>query len=156
MTSVQPRLEIQRTIHAPVDRVFKAWTDPELLARWLAPGEPAKVIESAVDLKVGGAYRIRMVGVMNGISYDVVAAGTYIKIVPNESLSFTWTFLDESRRSSVGDSVVTVILRPSPAGTELTLIHEKLATSEARSGHEWGWINCMEKLDTVIGKERSP
>lgn len=149
MSTVAARLELIKTIHAPVEKVFAAWTKPELIARWLAPGNSA-VLESAIDLRVGGRYRIRMKGEMNGAAYDVVASGIYERIVPNELLSFTWTFEDEERRRSVGNSVVTVALKAMSDGTELTLIHEKLATQEAHDGHQSGWASCMEKLEAFL------
>lgn len=150
MTTENTRLELKKVIMAPVEKVFAAWTKPELLSRWLSPGNGSTVLESVVDLKVGGRYRIRMKGEMNGMEFDVVAVGIYEQIVPNRLLSFTWSYEDDERRKLVGDSTVTVALTPIAGGTELTLIHEKLASEAGRRGHEWGWINCMEKLEKVV------
>ena len=146
-------IELHRTIHTSPERVFEAWTKPEWIMRWLSPGDSA-VLDSSVDLRIGGSYRIRMKGEMNGKAFDVVVGGIYQDIVTNELLRFTWVYEDEERRKSVGNSVVTVRLRRMDAGTELTLIHEKLATPEAQAGHHWGWTNCLAKLAASFGGNR--
>ena len=133
MTTITARLELKKTIAEQPQRVFEAWTRPDLLSRWLAPGE-STVLKSSLDVRPGGQYRIRMKGEMRGVPYDVVASGVYERIVPNELLSFTWTFEDAARRESVGDSLVTVTFRSVPEGTELILVHEKLATRNRAKG----------------------
>lgn len=149
MSSQLPRIEIKKLIRVPKDRVFGAWTTPEVMARWMAPGT-AEVLKSEVDFKVGGKYRIAMKGEMLGRAYDVVIGGIYREIVPEERLSFTWVYEDAEHRDSVGDSIVTVILESAPEGTRLTLIHEKIATEERREGHLWGWTDCLEKLTATL------
>jgi len=151
MTAPEPRVELRKTIRVSRDQVFRAWTTPELMARWMAPGI-SSVLESTVDLRVGGSYQIHMKGAMSGRSYDVWIRGTYERIVPNELLSFTWGYLDEERRRTVGESVVTVLLTAVPEGTELTLIHSKIATEERRKGHLEGWTSSLEKLDQCLSR----
>ena len=55
-----PSLEVRRTIRAPRTTVFDAWTTPDELKRWHAPG-PLHVELAELDVRVGGAYRIHMV-----------------------------------------------------------------------------------------------
>ena len=50
-------LVVRRTIHAPVEPVFHAWTRPEQLRQWWGPG-PVTCCHAEIDLRVGGAYRI--------------------------------------------------------------------------------------------------
>ena len=74
-------LDLERTLSAPPERIFRAWTDPDELARWFAP-DPEFTTEAEVDLRVGGAYRIRMG------PYEV--AGAYLSIDPPRTLAFSW------------------------------------------------------------------
>lgn len=149
-----PRVELKRVIGASRARVFAAWTDSKLMAKWLAPGV-AEVVEAVADVRVGGTYRLRMKGEMLGNRYDVTVAGVYREVVSDEKLSFTWVYEDEPHRSAVGDSIVTVTLTSVAGGTEVTLVHEKIASSERRAGHMWGWTNCLEKLETLLGEDHA-
>ena len=54
-------LVLERTLDAPVDLVWAAYTDPEHLKQWFAP-KPYQITECELDLRPGGIFRIRMVG----------------------------------------------------------------------------------------------
>ena len=66
-------LVLRRHIAAPLERVFSGWTDPQLLARWMSPVGHAEV---KVDLRVGGALRVVMVGGGRRIEHS----GEYLEI----------------------------------------------------------------------------
>jgi uncharacterized protein YndB with AHSA1/START domain len=57
MTAQQTVVRLQRNISAPPERVYRAWLEPELLQRWLAPGS-MQVVRAEVDERVGGHYRL--------------------------------------------------------------------------------------------------
>lgn len=149
MSAHHPTVEIRKLIRVSKEKVFEAWANPGLMARWMAPGNAA-VLKCEVDFKVGGKYRLHLKGEMLGHNYDVVIGGVYRDIVPNKRLSFTWVYEGNEHREAVGNSIVTVALTSVKDGTELTLVHEKIATKERREGHLWGWNNCLEKLDAVV------
>lgn len=149
MNPPEPCVELRKLIRVSREKVFAAWTTPELIARWMAPGN-SEVLESEFDLRVGGVYRVRMKGEMAGRPYDVRVGGTYERIVPGELLSFTWAYEDDERRRAVGESLVTVILKAVPEGTELMLIHSRIATEEKREGHRLGWTDSLAKLGTLL------
>jgi uncharacterized protein YndB with AHSA1/START domain len=151
MDAPPPKVELREVIDVPPPQVFDAWTRPDRMAHWIAPGDAA-VLDSSVDLRVGGRYRIRMRGEMNGNRYDVAVGGIYRDIVPNERLCFTWAYEDAEHHKSVGDSLVTVTLRAVPHGTEILLVHEKILTRERREGHLWGWTDCLKKLRVLLGQ----
>jgi uncharacterized protein YndB with AHSA1/START domain len=54
-------LVLERTLDAPIDLVWEAYTNPEHMKRWFAP-KPYEISEIELDLKPGGVFRIRMVG----------------------------------------------------------------------------------------------
>lgn len=55
--TARPAVRLQRTIPAPPERVYRAWLDPELMRRWLAP-DALEVTRAEVDERVGGSYRV--------------------------------------------------------------------------------------------------
>ena len=130
-----PVLELDRALAAPPDRVFRAWTDPDELARWFCPN-PDLPTTAEVDLRVGGAYRIRMG------TFEV--AGAYRKIDPPRTLAFTWGWATDAEPARM---LVTVTLAPlDGGGTRLRLRHERFADAEERASHAWGWTRSLERL----------
>ena len=134
-------LTLHRTINAPVETVYAAWTDPEVLRRWLAPGDAA-VARAVADVVVGGTFLVEMRGA-DGESW--LTRGLYREVVPNRRLVHTWCW-----KGSEVESLVTVELQPGSAGTtRLTLTHSRFAQVEARDKHEHGWIGCLAKLEAL-------
>ncbi len=86
MTDQSDHVEIVRTIEAPREQVFRAWTDPDELRRWWGPGE-FRCPEAQVDLRPGGSYRL----VMQPTAGDpFVLGGTYREVEPPARLVYTW------------------------------------------------------------------
>ena len=134
-------LTLNRVINAPVETVYVAWTDPEVLRQWLAPGD-ANVTRAVADLVVGGTFLIEMHG-EDGRRF--VVRGVYREIVPNRRLVHTWRW-----EGSDAESLVTVEFEPESAGaTRLTLTHSLFTQEQARDEHERGWIGCLAKLEGI-------
>ena len=140
-------LTLHRTINAPVESVYAAWTDPELLRRWFAPGEAA-VARVVAEVAVGGEFLIEMRGTQGE---KWVVRGLYREVVPNGRLVHTWCW-----EGSDVESLVTVEFEPGSAGTtRLTVTHSRFALTETRDNHELGWVGCLAKLEALYaGEER--
>lgn len=141
-------LRISRVIQAKRERVYDAWTRPELIQQWFGP-ENISVATASNDLRVGGAYRIEMKGLTADDVGGPVAAGIYKKIVPNELLCFTW----HADWQPSEETLVTVTFKDAEGGTEVTVTHERFATVESRSKHEHGWAGSLEKLAQFYEKK---
>jgi uncharacterized protein YndB with AHSA1/START domain len=148
MTAVR----LQRTIAAPPDRVYRAWLDPDLLARWMAPGA-LDVTRAEVDERVGGHFRIwhaSAEGDVGGFEAEL------LELVPGERIAFRWGFVGPDRLSGpTYDSLLTITLREAPDGaTELTLVHERLdelaaALPEVADNVGRGWEAALDKLEQL-------
>src|SRR5580692_1450350 len=79
---------ITREFDAPRHLVYKAWTTPELIARWWG-GQRGEVTLVEVDLRVGGRWRYVMTA--NG-GFEVAFHGEYREIVPDERIVCTEVF----------------------------------------------------------------
>ena len=134
-------LTLHRTIDAPVETVYAAWTDPESMRRWFAPGD-LSVARAVAEVQVGGAFLVEMRGV-EGENH--VTRGVYREVVPNRRLVHTWQW-----EGSDVESLVTVEFEPASEGaTRLTLTHSRFADAEARDRHEAGWTGCLTKLEAL-------
>jgi len=142
-----PALSLTRMLDAPRERVFKAWTDPVQMSRWMGPGAIRAEV-TAMDARPGGGYAITMHGTPKGMS---VVRGVYREIVPPERLVFTWAWEEDTVTHRAGhESVVTVTLRDVGGRTELTLLHERLESPASRDSHAEGWTGCLDKFGPYL------
>jgi uncharacterized protein YndB with AHSA1/START domain len=140
-TSTSTSLRITRTIAAPPERVFEAWTRPEHQRRWACP-EGYSLEDVVTDLRVGGSFLLAMRS-PEGVRHTAV--GTYRVVEPPRKLVYTWDWEEDDQR--VGETVVTVLFNEGPGGsTEVFLTHEGFPAEEAKVGHEEGWGSCLNKL----------
>jgi uncharacterized protein YndB with AHSA1/START domain len=134
------KLQLKRTIKASPAELFAAWTQPELMKQWYAPG--AMTVPVAVsDLRIDGAFRVEM---SDGPEKTHVATGVYKQIVPNKLLAFTWN--SDCSTDTFHQTLVTIELTEVAGGTELVLTHEGFADTETKDKHEHGWYGCLENL----------
>ena len=134
------KLEVRRTVPGTTADVFRAWTEPRHMERWLAPGDVQSVtVES--ELRVGGTYRIHM----QAEAGEYTAFGEYREIEPDRRLVFTWDWAQAEH--AMGPTVVTVELHPVEAGTEVTVVHE--LPEKRVEGHRVGWDSCLDRLEQL-------
>ena len=130
-------LTLSRHIPAPPERVFDAWLDPVMLARFMTPKAGMTVPKAQTDPVVGGRFDMIM---LEG-DEQIPHAGTYKEITRYSRLAFTW-----ESPFSLDDSVVTLDFAPRNGGTDLTLTHTKFATDTAREAHRGGWTHILGVL----------
>lgn len=144
-----PAVRLHRTIPASAHDVYRAWLDPDLLRRWMAPGS-LEVASAEVDERVGGLFRIRQsdAGVVGG-GFDA----EILELVPDERIVWRWGFVGpQGSDGPVYDSQLTVALHEaSPGKTELTLLHEQLdalaaALPDIAALVGVGWEDVVDKL----------
>jgi uncharacterized protein YndB with AHSA1/START domain len=158
---------ITREFDAPPERVWKAWTDPEMVKRWWGP-ETFTAPSIKIDLRVGGKYVFAMQGPpgsqLEKVGYN---AGVFKEIVPNKKLVLTMYFSDENGKilpaeayGLAGDfpseETVTVLFEELGKGrTRLSVIYpmpEDEAQYQAmlESGMEEGWKESLNKLERAL------
>ncbi|HEX6370829.1 MAG TPA: SRPBCC domain-containing protein [Longimicrobium sp.] len=137
-------LTLERSIPAARDRVFAAWTQPELLRRWSAP-EGLTIQDGATDLRVGGGWRVVMAE-PDGTRHE--AFGTYRRIDAPERLEYTHAW--KAVGGSSAETVLTVQLTPEADGTRLVLTQAGFPSPESRDGHREGWSSALDNLQTLF------
>lgn len=134
-------LVVRRTIQAPPEQLFAAWTQPEQLQRWWGP---AGVVcaGAEIDLRVGGRYRIA-----NRLADGRIVwiAGAFERIEAPRILVFTWGL--EPTSGPAQPERVTVRFEPRGGSvTQVVVLHERIADEAARRSHEQGWQGCLDGL----------
>jgi uncharacterized protein YndB with AHSA1/START domain len=140
-TAVKPSLTIKRRFKATPAQVFKAWTDPTQLMKWMGPSDTIGC-EAEADVRVGGRYHIKMI--VPGDEHNV--GGIYREVVPNEKLVFTWAWRSTPER----ESLATVHLKADGDYTIMTFTHEQFFDEDARDRHEKGWTGTFVKLEAYL------
>ncbi len=143
-STVVPALVIRRTYEAPPQRVYEAWTNPELAQQFLCPAGMT-VGDLKLDVRAGGKFRIEM---LTPEGEPFVAYGVYREVVPASRLSMTWQWEEENPADS-HETLLTLEFKPHGKGTEFILTHERLASMESRANHAHGWNSMAEKLDAL-------
>lgn len=157
MKATERGFTITRILNAPRELVFQAWTDPKRLQWFFNDGMAPPPDAIVVDLRVGGAWRQKMV-VNEDTAY--ITGGIYREIVPGEKLVFTWGAVDGWPKIDLDhpdDSpVVTVTLNEFGERGEKTEMIFRLALPEHLSDErirEWfangirdGWSETLDRL----------
>jgi uncharacterized protein YndB with AHSA1/START domain len=146
-------VHVTRELPARREAVFRAWTEPDLFARWFTPPGNASVT-AELDVRPGGRYRIVLerTEAIAGTSYIV---GSYLEVVPPERLVFTFGWEEPPQLEGLEalgalDSRVAVGFRDLGDSTEVTITHERLESIELRAFHRWGWESTLEQLARVV------
>ena len=138
-------LVVTRVIDAPRRLVFKAWTQPEHVARWWGP-KGFTTIHCDMDIRVGGRYRCAMRS-PNGTDYWKV--GVYREIVEPERIVFTFAWEDADGHPG-HELLTTVTFAEDGTKTRLTLTQSVFETAERRDDHGAGWTSCLERFAEYI------
>ncbi len=151
-------LVLERTLDAPVDLVWKAYTDPEHLKRWFAP-KPYEITEIDLDLKPGGVFRIRMVG-PDGFDTGHGTPGCVLEVIEGRKLVWTSALGPEYRPNESGEGCesfpMTAVITFADAGDgktsyTATALHKDMADKEthAKMGFHDGWGTTAGQLEEL-------
>jgi uncharacterized protein YndB with AHSA1/START domain len=139
-------LEVSRVIAATKETLFDAWTKPDAIRAWFAPG-PMTTPEAEMDVRPGGRYRVAM---RDPDGKTFVVGGEYVEVVPNERLVFTGAWEVKDHDADREETRVTLALRAAEGGTEVRVLHERFTSPESRARHRHGWNGCLEKLPGFV------
>jgi len=145
-------LVITRIIDAPREKVFRAWTDPELLKQWFAP-RPWTTPVAELDVRPGGSNLIVMRS-PEGKEYP--NRGVYLEVVKNERLVFSDAYTKAWEPSEKPFMTVTVTLEDLGGKTRYTarVWHWTVADRETHEqmGFHEGWALCADQLAGLVKK----
>ena len=144
-------LVLTRLIAAPREKLFKAWTTPELLVQWFTP-KPWETVRAEVDLRAGGSSLIVMRG-PDGSEFP--NRGIYLEVVPNERLVFTDAYTEAWKPSEKPFMTGILTFEDEAGGTRYTarVLHWTVADREAheKMGFHEGWGKATEQLAALVG-----
>lgn len=137
-------VKLHRVLAAPVEKLFKAFTDADAMASWIPPyGFVCKV--HSMDAKVGGTYKMSFINFTTGNGHSF--GGEYLEIIPNEFIKYTDQFDDENLP---GKMITTVEFKSVSCGTELNILQEGIPDVIPVEMCYLGWQDSLDKLKRLV------
>jgi len=138
---------LHRVLRAPPERVYRAFLDPDAMAKFLPPhGFTGRVLE--MNATVGGVYRMRFTQLSNGQTHAF--GGKYLELVPNERIVNTDVFDDPNLP---GQMITTLTFKKVSVGTELTAVQSGIPALIPLEACYLGWQETLQLLAQLVEAE---
>jgi uncharacterized protein YndB with AHSA1/START domain len=151
-TTAERELVLTRLIDAPLEKVYRAWTEPDLLKQWFAP-LPWTTPAAELNVRPGGANLIVMRG-PDGNEFP--NRGVYLEVVPNERLVFTDAYTEAWEPSQRPFMTVILTFEAEGGKTRYTarVRHWTVAAREEheKMGFHAGWGRCTDQLAALVAR----
>ena len=140
-------VKLHRVLRGTPDRIYRAFIDPDAMAKWLPPhGFTGKV--HSMDARVGGRYRMSFTNFSTGKSHTF--GGSYVELTPGERLRYIDTFEDPNLP---GEMHVTVSLRKVLCGTEVNIEQTGIPAVIPVEFCYAGWQESLSLLALLVDPE---
>ena len=150
--SADRELVLTRLINAPREKVYRAWTDPELLKQWFAP-KPYTTPIVEIDVRPGGSAYFVMRG---PDGKDLPNRGVYLEVVPNEKLVSTDAYVKAWEPSEKPFMTLILTFEDEGGKTRYTarVHHWTVADRETheKMGFHGGWSLCTDQLEALVAQ----
>ena len=145
-------LVLTRLIDAPREKLYRCWTEVELLKQWFAP-LPWTTPRAELDVRPGGGNLITMRG-PDGTEFP--NRGVYLEVVKNERLVFTDAYTSAWQPSEKPFMTVILTFEEEAGKTRYTarVRHWTVADRETHEnmGFHTGWGQCADQLTALAAK----
>lgn len=140
-------IRLHRVLATKPEKVYRAFLEPDALAKWLPPDGFACRVDK-LEPKVGGAYKMSFRNFTTGQSHSF--GGEYLELVPNERLRYSDKFDDPNLPGLIQ---VTVTVRKAQIGTELNIVQEGLPDVIPQEACYLGWQQSLQNLAKLVEPE---
>ena len=140
-------VRLHRVLKAPAERVYRAFTTPEAMAKWLPPHGFTCTVHH-MEARVGGTFRMSFTNFTTQQGHTF--SGEYLELVPNALLRYTDQFDDPNLP---GVLQVTISLTPVLCGTELNIVQEGIPDAIPVEMCYLGWQESLVLLAQLVEAE---
>jgi uncharacterized protein YndB with AHSA1/START domain len=133
---------IETTIHASVEKVWEAWTEPNVIMKWFGSDPEGKVVSAKLDVRPGGSFEVTF---KDADQTEHTCNGIYAEIEKLSRLTFTWHWKSEP---SV-ESFIVLLLTEEKNSTKMRFEHMNFGSG---SKHDYvkGWQSTFLKLKLLL------
>ncbi|HET9693546.1 MAG TPA: SRPBCC family protein [Steroidobacteraceae bacterium] len=140
-------VRMHRVLRAPAERVYRAFLEPEAVAKWLPPhGYTCKVHH--LDARVGGTFRMSFTHLGTAQAHSF--GGEYLELVPGRRIRHTDRFDDPGLP---GVMQVTVDMASVSGGTDLQIVQEGIPEAIPAEDCYVGWQQSLQLLTMLVEAE---
>jgi len=140
-------VRLHRVLAAAPDKVYRAFTTPDAMARWLPPDGFTCAVQH-MDARVGGSYRMSFTNFTTGQTHAF--GGKYLELVPSERIRYTDSFEDPNLP---GEMTTSVSLKAVSVGTEIDIVQEGLPAAIPVEACYLGWQQSLGYLAKLVEPE---
>lgn len=140
-------VRLHRVLKAPPERVYRAFTTPDAMAKWIPPCGFTCTVHH-MEPKVGGTFKMSFTNFTNQQSHSF--GGEYLEMIPNQLLRYTDKFDDPNL---LGVMQVTVSLKAVSCGTELSIVQEDIPDIVPMEMCYLGWQESLMQLAMLVEPE---
>lgn len=151
---------ITRTLNAPVETVWKMWTDPKQVMRWWGPINYTSPY-AKIDLREGGEYVFGMRAPKEQGGMDMYSGGIFKKIIPNQLIEFTQRLCDKEGQpidpvtlnmpaDFPKEIPTSLVFKPEGNKTTITITEFGWKQGQMRNYSETGLTECIDKLEKLL------
>lgn len=140
-------VQLHRVLRAPPARVYRAFLNPEAMAKWIPPNGFTCTVHH-LDPRVGGTFRMSFTNFSTEKSHSF--GGEYLELVPGQLLRYTDRFDDPNLPGVIR---VTVTLQPVSCGTDLGIVQEGIPEVIPVEMCHLGWQESLEALAKLVEPE---
>jgi uncharacterized protein YndB with AHSA1/START domain len=140
-------VKLHRVFTSKAERVYKAFIEPDAMAKWLPPnGFTGKVHE--MEARVGGHYKMTFTNLTTGNGHSF--GGEFLELLPNERLRYTDRFDDPNMP---GEMTTTVDIKPVSCGVEINIVQEGIPDIIPVEMCYLGWQESLALLKMLVEPE---
>jgi len=140
-------VRLHRVLSTTPDRLYRAFTDPHAMAKWLPPNGFTGAVHE-MDARVGGSWRMSFTNFSTGNGHSF--GGRYLELVPGERLRYTSKFDDPNLP---GEMTTTVTLKKVAVGTEMHVVQEGIPDVIPAEACYLGWQESLALLKMLVEPE---
>ncbi len=151
MTAPTHELVLELILDAPKEKLYRGWTEPELMKQWFAP-RPWTTVRAETDVRPGGASLVVM---RSPEGQEFPNPGQYLEVIPNRKLVFTDAFVGGwVPKEGAPFMVAEVNFEDAGVGKTRYTAKARHWSAEARTQHEQmgfmpGWTACAKQLEEL-------
>ncbi|HVV66078.1 MAG TPA: SRPBCC family protein [Rhizomicrobium sp.] len=137
-------VRLHRVLATTPEKVYRAFLEPDAMAKWLPPNGFAATVHH-LDAKKGGSFRMSFRNFTTGNGHSF--GGEYLDLVPNERIRYTDKFDDPNL---TGEMRVTVTLKNVSVGAEVSIVQEGIPDAIPVDACYLGWQQSLENLARLV------
>ncbi len=139
----QPKIEASKQFEVPIEKLFKAWSDPEQLKKWWRP-MGSQLIEVTNELKVGGNLQY----VFDKNTFTI--SGKYEVVKENEKLVYSWSWEFSENPEANANYKLSITFSSKDNGSEIRVVQEDMKNDENLHPNQEGWEKGLSDLEHFL------